>query len=207
MRLTVQAEFRHPFDSDLGAGHCKVPDDPAPMRVNDCDASAFTDCDALDNALLDSLRNSDGDKSDSDFCRALRNGADVNVFGDGDYPMALAATLNRIDIGKILLRDGATIHSDEAERGDALNYAAYAGGGGVCAMADCDRWRGRQRAKRLRNDSDFSCANFGDGEFADCRGGQRKLCRRNIAPPHHAAGRDVERLRFGHFGRGFASGN
>ena len=132
--LTVQAEFRHPFHPDLGAGHCKVPEDSTPMRVNDCAASAFADCDALDDALLDSLRNSDGDKSDSDFCRALRNGADVNVFGDGDYPMALAATLNRVDIGKILLRDGATIHSGRAERGDALNYAAYAG------AADFARW-------------------------------------------------------------------
>ena len=205
--LTVQAEFRHPFHPDLGAGHCKVPEDSTPMRVNDCAASAFADCDALDNALLDSLRNSDGDKSDSDFCRALRNGANVNVFGDGDYPMALAATLNRVDIGKILLRDGATIHSGRGRTRRRLKLCGICGGDGVCAVADCDRWRERQRVKRSRNDSDFSCADFGDGEFADCRGGQRKLRRQNFAPSHHAAGRDVERLLSGRFGRRFASGD
>ena len=206
MRLTVQAEFRHPFDSDLGAGHCKVPDDPAPMRVNDCAASAFADCDALDDALLDSLRNSDGDKSDSDFCRALRNGADVNVFGDGDYPMALAATLNRVDIGKILLRDGATIHSGKAERGDALNYAAYAG------AAEFARWLIATVGAGVNAQSGSGTTPIFHARTSEMVSlliaeGASVLCRRNLAPSHHAAGRDIERLLSGRFGRRFASGD
>ena len=128
MRLTVQAEFRHPFHPDLGEGHCKVPDDNLHRRIRAnaaCPGSGY--CETLDKPMFDALRNSDGVKSDSDLCRALRNGADVNVFHDGVYPMAIAATLNRFDIGEVLTLSGATIHSDAAEYGDALNYAAYAG--------------------------------------------------------------------------------
>ena len=126
MRLTVQAEFRHPFHPDLGAGHCKVPDNQAQVRRNEgCSGSGY--CEALDKPMFDALKTQDGIKSDSDFCRALRNGADVNVLDDGVYPMAIAATLNRTDIGEVLTLSGATIHSNEAEYGDALNYAAYAG--------------------------------------------------------------------------------
>ena len=126
MRLTVQAEFRHPFHPDLGEGHCKVPDNQAQVRRNEgCSGSGY--CEALDKPMFDALKTQDGIKSDSDFCRALRNGADVNVFHDGVYPMAIAATLNRFDIGEVLTLSGATIHSDDAEYGDALNYAAYAG--------------------------------------------------------------------------------
>ena len=128
MRLTVQAEFRHPFHPDLGEGHCKVPDDNLHRRIRAnaaCPGAGY--CETLDKPMFDALRNSDGVKSDSDLCRALRNGADVNVLDDGVYPMAIAATLNRIDIGEVLTLSGATIHSDDAEYGDALNYAAYAG--------------------------------------------------------------------------------
>ena len=126
MRLTVQAEFRHPFHPDLGEGHCKIPDDQAQVRRDEaCPASGY--CEALDKPMFDALKTQDGIKSDSDLCRALRKGADVNVLDNGVYPMAIAATLNRTDIGEVLTLSGATIHSNEAEYGDALNYAAYAG--------------------------------------------------------------------------------
>ena len=128
MRLTIQAEFRHPFHSDLGADHCRVPDDNLHRRIRAnaaCPGSGY--CETLDKPMFDALRNSDGVKSDSDLCRALRNGANVNVLDDGVYPMAIAATLNRVDIGEVLTLSGATIHSNEADYGDALNYAAYAG--------------------------------------------------------------------------------
>ena len=124
--LTVQAEFRHPFHPDLGEGHCKVPDNQAQVRRNAaCPGSGY--CEMLDKPMFDALKTQNGIKSDSDLCSALRNGADVNVLDDGVYPMAIAATLNRTDIGEVLTLSGATIHSDEAEYGDALNYAAYAG--------------------------------------------------------------------------------
>ena len=124
--MTAIAEFRHPFHPDLGEGHCKVPDNQAQVRRNAaCPDSGY--CEALDKPMFDALKTQDGIKSDSDFCRALRNGADVNVLDNGVYPMAIAATLNRFDIGEVLTLSGATIHSDEAEYGDALNYAAYAG--------------------------------------------------------------------------------
>ena len=124
--MTAIAEFRHPFHPDLGEGHCKVPDNQAQVRRNEgCSGSGY--CETLDKPMFDALKTQDGIKSDSDLCRALRNGADVNVFHDGVYPMAIAATLNRTDIGEVLTLSGATIHSDDAEYGDALNYAAYAG--------------------------------------------------------------------------------
>ena len=124
--MTVIAAFRHPFHPDLGAGHCKVPDNQARLRGNAaCPASGY--CEELDKSMFDALKTQDGIKSDSDLCRALRNGADVNVLDDGVYPMAIAATLGRVDIGEILTLSGAAIHSDEAEYGDALNYAALAG--------------------------------------------------------------------------------
>ena len=126
--MTAIAEFRHPFHPDLGEGHCKVPDNQkqAQVRRNEgCSGSGY--CEALDKPMFDALKTQDGIKSDSDLCRALRNGADVNVLDDGVYPMAIAATLNRTDIGEVLTLSGATIHSNEAEYGDALNYAAYAG--------------------------------------------------------------------------------
>ena len=127
--MTVIAEFRHPFHPDLGEGHCRVPDDSdyQALRRESCSGDAVGGyCAKLDDPLFDALA-TDGVKGDSDFCRALRNGANVNAFHDGDYPMALAATLNRIDIGEMLTLSGATIHSNDAEYGDALNYAAYAG--------------------------------------------------------------------------------
>ena len=131
--MTAIAVFRHPFHPDLGAGHCKVPDDQEQIRGNaSCPASGY--CEALDKPLFDALKTQDGIKSDSDLCRALRDGADVNVLDDGVYPMAIAATLGRVDIGEILTLSGAAIHSDEAEYGDALNYAAYAG------SADFAQW-------------------------------------------------------------------
>ena len=126
--MTVIAEFRHPFHPDLGEGHCKVPDNQkqAQVRRNEgCSGSGY--CEALDKPMFDALKTQDGIKSDSDLCRALRNGADVNVLDNGVYPMAIAATLNRTDIGEVLTLSGATIHSNDAEYGDALNYAAYAG--------------------------------------------------------------------------------
>ena len=124
--MTAIAEFRHPFHSDLGEGHCKVPDNQAQVRRNAaCPDSGY--CETLDKPMFDALKTQDGIKSDSDLCSALRNGADVNVLDDGVYPMAIAATLNRTDIGEVLTLSGATIHSNEAEYGDALNYAAYAG--------------------------------------------------------------------------------
>ena len=124
--MTAIAEFRHPFHPDLGEGHCKVPDNQAQVRGNEgCPDSGY--CETLDKPMFDALKTQNGIKSDSDLCRALRNGADVNVFHDGVYPMAIAATLNRFDIGEVLTLSGATIHSNAAEYGDALNYAAYAG--------------------------------------------------------------------------------
>ena len=126
--MTVIAEFRHPFHPDLGEGHCKVPDNQkqAQVRRNEgCSGSGY--CEALDKPMFDALKTQDGIKSDSDLCRALRNGADVNVLDNGVYPMAIAATLDRVDIGEVLTLSGATIHSNDAEYGDALNYAAYAG--------------------------------------------------------------------------------
>ena len=124
--MTAIAEFRHPFHSDLGEGHCKVPDNQAQVRRNEgCPDSGY--CEALDKPMFDALKTQDGIKSDSDLCSALRNGADVNVLDDGVYPMAIAATLDRVAIGEVLTLSGATIHSDAAEYGDALNYAAYAG--------------------------------------------------------------------------------
>ena len=124
--MTAIAEFRHPFHPDLGEGHCKVPDNQAQVRGNEgCPDSGY--CEALDKPMFDALKTQDGIKSDSDLCRALRNGADVNVLDNGVYPMAIAATLDRVAIGEVLTLSGATIHSDAAEYGDALNYAAYAG--------------------------------------------------------------------------------
>ena len=128
MRLTVQAEFRHPFHPDLGADHCRVPDENLHRRIRAnaaCPGSGY--CETLDKPMFDALKTQNGIKSDSDLCRALRNGANVNVFNNGVYPMAIAATLNRTDIGEVLTLSGATIHSNDAEYGDALNYAAYAG--------------------------------------------------------------------------------
>ena len=124
--MTAIAEFRHPFHPDLGEGHCKVPDNQAQVRRNEgCSGSGY--CEMLDKPMFDALKTQDGIKSDSDLCSALRNGADVNVLDDGVYPMAIAATLDRVAIGEVLTLSGATIHSDAAEYGDALNYAAYAG--------------------------------------------------------------------------------
>ena len=126
--MTAIAEFRHPFHPDLGEGHCKVPDNQkqAQVRRNEgCSGSGY--CEALDKPMFDALKTQDGIKSDSDLCSALRDGADVNVLDDGVYPMAIAATLDRVAIGEVLTLSGATIHSDAAEYGDALNYAAYAG--------------------------------------------------------------------------------
>ena len=124
--LTVVVKFRHPFDSDLGANHCSVPDDPDSARDEaSCPSSGY--CEAVDGKLLDALE-TDGDKGDSDFCSALRNGADVNALdSNGDYPLGLAAEMDRVDLGERLTMHGALLSNDESELGNPINHAARAG--------------------------------------------------------------------------------
>ena len=124
--LTVVAKFRHPFDPDLGASHCSVPDDPDSARDDaSCPASGY--CEEVDGKLLDALE-TDGDKGDSDFCSALRNGADVNALdSNGDYPLGLAAEMDRVDLGERLTMHGARLSNDESELGNPINHAARAG--------------------------------------------------------------------------------
>ena len=130
--LTVVAKFRHPFDSDLGASHCSVPDDSdyQALRRNACSDDAVDDyCAELDDDLLDALE-TDGDKGDSDFCAALRSGANVNAADperDYLYPMAAAAKGGSVARGRTLTLHGASDVNGEARHGDALNYAALAG--------------------------------------------------------------------------------
>ena len=128
--LTVVVKFRHPFDSDLGASHCSVPDDSdyQALRQAACSDDAVDDyCAELDDDLLDALE-TDGDKGDSDFCSALRNGADVNALdSNGDYPLGLAAEMGRVDLGERLTMHGASLSNDESELGNPINHAARAG--------------------------------------------------------------------------------
>ena len=117
--LTVVVKFRHPFDSDLGASHCSVPDD------SDSDSDSARE--RANRELLDALK-TDGDKGDSDFCSALRNGADVNALdSNGDYPLGLAAEMDRVDLGERLTMHGASLSNDESELGNPINHAARAG--------------------------------------------------------------------------------
>ena len=124
--LTVVVKFRHPFDSNLGANHCSAPADSDSAREDaSCPASGY--CEAVDGKLLDALE-TDGDKGDSDFCSALRNGADVNALdSNGDYPLGLAAKMDRFDLGERLTMHGASLSNDESEFGNPSNYAALAG--------------------------------------------------------------------------------
>ena len=128
--LTVVVKFRHPFDSDLGASHCSVPDDSdyQALRQAACSDDAVDDyCAELDDDLLDALE-TDGDKGDSDFCSALRNGADVNALdSNGDYPLGLAAEMGRVDLGERLTMHGASLSNNESELGNPINHAARAG--------------------------------------------------------------------------------
>ena len=117
--LTVVVKFRHPFDPDLGASHCSVPDD------SDSDSDSARE--RANRELLDALK-TDGDKGDSDFCSALRNGADVNEpDSNGDYPLGLAAEMDRVDLGERLTMHGARLSNDESELGNPINHAARAG--------------------------------------------------------------------------------
>ena len=130
--LTVVVKFRHPFDSDLGASHCSVPDDSdyQALRQESCSGDTVDGyCPALDDDLLDALETK-GVKSDSDFCAALRSGADVNALDsdrDYPYPMAAAAKGGSVERGRTLTLHGASDVNGEARHGDALNYAALAG--------------------------------------------------------------------------------
>ena len=117
--LTVVVKFRHPFDSDLGASHCSVPDD------SDSDSDSARE--RANRELLDALE-TDGDKGDSDFCSALRNGADVNApDSNGDYPLGLAAEMDRVDLGERLTMHGASLSNNNSELGNPINHAARAG--------------------------------------------------------------------------------
>ena len=117
--LTVVVKFRHPFDSDLGASHCSVPDD------SDSDSDSARE--RANRELLDALE-TDGDKGDSDFCSALRNGADVNALdSNGDYPLGLAAEMDRVDLGERLTMHGASLSNNNSELGNPINHAARAG--------------------------------------------------------------------------------
>ena len=126
----VYVKFRHPFDSDLGPNHCRVPaaSDYQALRRAACSGDAVDGyCPALDDDLLNALE-TDGVKGDSDFCSALRNGANVNVSDssrDYPYPMAAAAKGDSVARGQTLTLHGASVVN--AQHGDALNYAALAG--------------------------------------------------------------------------------
>ena len=125
--LSVVVKFRHPFDSDLGASHCSsTPADSDSAREEaSCPASGY--CEEVDGKLLDALE-TDGDKGDSDFCSALRNGADVNALdSNGDYPLGLAAEMDRVDLGERLTMHGARLSNNESELGNPINHAARAG--------------------------------------------------------------------------------
>ena len=128
--VTVSVKYRHPFDSDLGANHCRVPADSdyRALRQESCSGDTVDGyCPALDDDLLDALE-TDGDKGDSDFCSALRNGADVNALdSNGDYPLGLAAKMDRVDLGERLTMHGARLSNDESELGNPINHAARAG--------------------------------------------------------------------------------
>ena len=128
--LTVVVKFRHPFDSDLGASHCSVPADSdyRALRRNACPTVAVNDyCPALDDDLLNALETK-GVRGDSDFCAALRSGANVNAPNperDYPYPMAAAAKGGSVARGRTLTLHGASVFN--SQHGDALNYAALAG--------------------------------------------------------------------------------
>ena len=128
--LTVVVKFRHPFDSDLGASHCSVPADSdyRALRRNACPTVAVNDyCPALDDDLLNALETK-GVRGDSDFCAALRSGANVsapNPERDYPYPMAAAAKGGSVARGRTLTLHGAS--DVNSQHGDALNYAALAG--------------------------------------------------------------------------------
>ena len=126
----VYVRFRHPFDADLGPNHCRVPADSdyRVLRRNACPTVAVNDyCPALDDDLLNALETK-GVRGDSDFCAALRSGANVsapNPERDYPYPMAAAAKGGSVARGRTLTLHGASVFN--SQHGDALNYAALAG--------------------------------------------------------------------------------
>ena len=128
--LDFLVHFRHPFDADLGPNHCRVPADSdyRALRRNACPTVAVNDyCPALDDDLLNALETK-GVRGDSDFCAALRSGANVNAPNperDYPYPMAAAAKGGSVARGRTLTLHGASVVN--SQHGDALNYAALAG--------------------------------------------------------------------------------
>ena len=142
MLLTVSVKFRHPFDSDLGANYCRVPTDGyQELRRTACPNVAVDDyCRTLDAPLFNALGYPDGISTDSAFCRALRGGAEVNLWRTGpglprgESPLGVAAAENRVDIGRILTLSGALLDGPadaldtplhEAARYGAVEFGAW----------------------------------------------------------------------------------
>ena len=132
--LTVVVKFRHPFDSDLGANHCRVPADYHELRRAACLNVAVDDyCRTLDAPLFNALGYPDGISTDSAFCRALRGGAEVNLWRTGpglprgESPLGVAAAENRVDIGRILTLSGALLDGPADALYPPLHEAAQYG--------------------------------------------------------------------------------
>ena len=132
--LTVVAKFRHPFDPDLGASHCSVPADYHELRRTACMNVAVDDyCRTLDAPLFNALGYPEGISTDSAFCRALRGGAEVNLWRTGpglprgESPLGVAAAENRVDIGRILTLSGALLDGPADALYPPLHEAAQYG--------------------------------------------------------------------------------
>ena len=132
--LSVVVKFRHPFDSDLGASHCRVPADYHELRRTACPNVAVDDyCRTLDAPLFNALGYPDGISTDSAFCRALRGGAEVNMWRGwrhlprGESPLGVAAAENRVDIGRILTLSGALLDGPADASHTPLHEAARYG--------------------------------------------------------------------------------